>query len=474
MGFWGLEVKPGKPQTYHPKNEQGKLHLTQATLGSGSGKEKSVIQCSVAGNTPIYLCSLLANKTECCPLNLEFEDDDETVEFSVTGDRSIHLTGFLEEYDDEEYEQDEDDSDGMDVAEMGSEESSDYDSEDDEDEDEDEMDEDQMNQFEDFLDRNLEMYRQASVPNSGVVIEEIEDEEKPAEDKKTKRPKKKSQATKEENANKQIVVKESAADVPVLESEDEDGFPLPKENKSGEKVNSDVDEQGSNKKRKAKASEQDGVQESANKNKKKKNQKEKKIEESVSIAIARTDSVLKKKETTQTSSNQKAQNGNSAMSGSSKTPDKSTEKKNKKQKKNSNEEATVEKPSSAPVERNQVKSKAPQEQTYPSGLVVEELKLGKPNGKQATPGKQVLVRYIGKLQKNGKIFDSNIGKAPFKFKLGRGEVIKGWDVGVNGMRVGEKRKLTIPPSMGYGPRGAGREIPPNAWLSFDVELIDVK
>lgn len=85
-----------------------------------------------------------------------------------------------------------------------------------------------------------------------VVIEEIEDEEKPAEDKKTKRLKKKSQATKDENADKQIVVKESAPDVPVLESEDEDGLSIPKENKSGE---------GSNKKRKAKASEQDGVQE---------------------------------------------------------------------------------------------------------------------------------------------------------------------------------------------------------------------
>ncbi|KAL0727049.1 hypothetical protein Bca4012_023142 [Brassica carinata] len=456
MGFWGLEVKPGKPQAFHPKNEQGKLHLTQATLGSGSGKEKSVVQCSTAGNTPVYLCSLLPNKTETCPLNLEFEDDDETVEFSVTGDRSIHLSGFLEPYDEEEeYEQDEDDSDGMDVAEMESEESSDYDSEEDEDEDEDEMDEDQLDRFEDFLDRNLEMYRQSSVPNSGVVIEEIE-EEKPAEEKKSKRSKKKSQATKDENANKQIVVKESS-DVPVLESEDEDGFPLPKEKKSAEKMNSDVDEQGSNKKRKAKASEQDGVQESANKNKKKKNQKE-------------------KKDAAQTSSNQKEQNGtvNSAMIGSSKTPDKSAEKKNKKQKKNSNEESTVEKPSSASVERKQVNSKAPQEQTYPSGLVVEELKMGKPNGKQATLGKQVSVRYIGKLQKNGKIFDSNIAKAPFKFKLGRGEVIKGWDVGVNGMRVGEKRKLTIPPSMGYGTRGAGGQIPPNAWLSFEVELIDVK
>ncbi|KAJ0620339.1 putative peptidylprolyl isomerase [Helianthus annuus] len=74
------------------------------------------------------------------------------------------------------------------------------------------------------------------------------------------------------------------------------------------------------------------------------------------------------------------------------------------------------------------------------------------------------MRYIGKLKKNGKIFDSNIAKAPFKFRLGAGEVIAGWDVGVKGMRVGEKRRLTIPPSMGYGARGAGSAIPPNSWL----------
>ena len=92
------------------------------------------------------------------------------------------------------------------------------------------------------------------------MIEEIEDEEKPAEDTKTKRSKKKSQAAKDESANKQIVVKESAH-ASDLESEDEDGFPIPKAIKSGEKMSSDVDQQGSNKKRKAKASEQDGVQE---------------------------------------------------------------------------------------------------------------------------------------------------------------------------------------------------------------------
>lgn len=86
----------------------------QATLGAGSGKEKSVIQCSVGGNSPVYLCSLLPNKSECCPLKLEFDYNDEAVEFSVTGDRSIHLSGFLEAYDEEEcedqYDEEEDDS----------------------------------------------------------------------------------------------------------------------------------------------------------------------------------------------------------------------------------------------------------------------------------------------------------------------------------------------------------------------------
>ncbi|RIA04373.1 hypothetical protein BRARA_K01407 [Brassica rapa] len=459
MVFWGIEVKPGKPQAYNPENEQGTLHLTQATLGAGLGKEKSVIQCSIGGNAPVYLCSLLPNKSECCPLNLEFDDNDEAVEFSVTGDRSIHLSGFLQAYDEEEEEcgEDdyEDDSDGIDIGDTESGESE-FDSEEDE---------DHMDEFEDFIDHNLDMYRQSSVPNSGVVIEEIEDEEKPATDDKTKRSKKKSKASKDENANKQIVVKESAH-APVLESEDEDGLPIPKEKtpepekKSDAEMDVDGDEQGSNKKRKAKAPEQESV----NKNKKKKNQKEKKNEESASKGEAdekaETEDVLKKEETSQSSSNPKAQNGaaNNAMSENSKTPVESAEKKKKKKKK-SNEEAKEE-------------SKAISSRTYPNGLVVEEIRMGKPNGKKATPGKQVSVCYTGKLQKNGEVFDSN--KNGFKFRLGVGQVIKGWDVGVNGMRIGDKRKLTIPPSMGYGAKGAGGDIPPNAWLTFDVELLDVK
>jgi len=87
-------------------------------------------------------------------------------------------------------------------------------------------------------------------------------------------------------------------------------------------------------------------------------------------------------------------------------------------------------------------------------------------------GDIVWMQYTGKLT-NGKVFDSSVGKQPFKFTLGGGQVIKGWDEGIVGMKIGEKRQLTIPPDLGYGERGAGNDIPPGATLVFDVELIGI-
>ena len=111
-----------------------------------------------------------------------------------------------------------------------------------------------------------------------------------------------------------------------------------------------------------------------------------------------------------------------------------------------------------------------------SGLVIDELALG--TGEAAASGKKVSVHYTGWLFDNGakgKKFDSSKDRGdPFIFPLGQGHVIKGWDEGVAGMKVGGKRQLTIPPDLGYGARGAGGVIPPNATLLFDVELLDVK
>jgi FKBP-type peptidyl-prolyl cis-trans isomerase len=108
----------------------------------------------------------------------------------------------------------------------------------------------------------------------------------------------------------------------------------------------------------------------------------------------------------------------------------------------------------------------------PSGLSYEDDEVG--TGDEAKHGQRVKVHYTGRLT-DGKKFDSSRDRGqPFQFNLGDGEVIKGWDEGVAGMKVGGKRTLTIPPELGYGSRGAGGAIPPNATLVFDVELIEVK
>ncbi len=113
-----------------------------------------------------------------------------------------------------------------------------------------------------------------------------------------------------------------------------------------------------------------------------------------------------------------------------------------------------------------------QEQTTASGL--RYIDYGGGSGPAAKAGDVVTVHYTGTLE-NGQKFDSSRDRnSPFEFHLGRGQVIRGWDEGVAGMKVGDRRQLIIPSDLGYGSRGAGGVIPPNATLIFDVELLGIR
>lgn len=125
-----------------------------------------------------------------------------------------------------------------------------------------------------------------------------------------------------------------------------------------------------------------------------------------------------------------------------------------------------------PNKQNGAQSNGIPKKVLAGGVQVEDLQMG--NGAVAGKGKQVAMYYVGRLKSNNKQFDACQSGPGFKFRLGKGEVIQGWDVGVAGMKVGGKRRLTIPAKMAYGKEGAGKTIPPNSTLVFDVELRHVK
>ncbi|GMH19707.1 hypothetical protein Nepgr_021548 [Nepenthes gracilis] len=533
MAFWGVEVKPGRPYTLKYEDVRGRLIIRQATLGIGSSTKKSILQCEVGEVNPVFLCTLWPDKAESCSLKLEFEEEED-VKFSVIGATSIHLAGIIQssgkEYDQDDYEPD---SYGEHIAETETEESSDYDSED--------------ALEDDFFHDDMDMFPSSPMRSSGVVIEEIVDDGKHvSEDGKTKQLEKNlHESCNEEKFQRQIVPRGSNAGLssqresiaaPLLESEDEDGFPIisshrgepniqkPEGNKDKNEIKR-TSEEVRKKHRKKDEAKDDGVivkgvkrkastavhdevpkcesvqedsssrqteivaVESLMRRTKKKNQgRDAKAHETVDIEkndVISQDKAQFKDATSGVCdlADQVLTTNDDSLTAIGGVPEEMKKKKKKKKGNNkdaeraTNEEETIsatgnKKVSTLEEGMRKTKARSSQVRTFANGLVIEEIEMGKPDGKRASAGKKVSVHYIGKLT-NDQIFDSNIGRAPFKFRLGVGAVIKGWDVGVEGMRIGDKRRLTIPPSMGYGTSGAPPKVPPNAWLVFDVELVDV-
>jgi len=143
--------------------------------------------------------------------------------------------------------------------------------------------------------------------------------------------------------------------------------------------------------------------------------------------------------------------------------------KKKKEKKKKDKAEKKEKPEKKDGEKKE-KADKKAERTLGGGVKVRDAKVG--TGKTAKKGDRVEMRYIGKFL-DGKVFDKNTTGKPFVFKLGQGDVIKGWDIGVAGMQIGGEREIVVPPSMGYGNRKMG-DIPSGSTLKFEVKLLEIK
>uniref|UniRef100_A0A804UMI9 peptidylprolyl isomerase n=1 Tax=Zea mays TaxID=4577 RepID=A0A804UMI9_MAIZE len=469
--FWGVEVKPGKPYTLTHGDFAGRLRLTQATLGVEVGKgekatgvKRCVLQCSAENRDPVFLCVLMPEQSETCHLELEFEEE---VTFSVIGPRSIHLAGY---YMTDVCGEDRGDSDsGSDSLQ-----SSDEDGFLEEDDD--------GNMTVKMMIQSLMMKRWHTIRVGAKVQKGLKKQ------------------SRENGDESQLQLAARNPPTESLESEDEDGFPVSfsESKKSSEIVsnkNGGKDKETSNKdlKRKSGAISDRGDSSGGVKaeidgaSKKKKKGKDKSTvmdtgkvnneEKEVKLHDSPADPVSTKQKKKKNKNKSASEGDTSEQSAKNNNIDKdneeaSAQEANKKIKKKKAHDISRSE-SQAGTGLGESDSKEPlQTRTFANGMMIQEVEMGKPDGKKASRGKKVSVRYIGKL-KNGTIFDSNVSGRPFEFRLGVGQVISGWDVGVNGMRVGDKRRLTIPPSMGYGSKRVG-QIPQNSTLIFDVELVNVK
>ncbi|OMO94619.1 hypothetical protein COLO4_16250 [Corchorus olitorius] len=519
MAFFGIEVKPGKPFIHQPLNSR--LHLSQATLGIGSAIKKSIVQCNLGNKSPVFICCLYPEKTECCQLNLEFEEAHQVV-FSVIGPRSVHLTGY---YVSRNHPNDEsEESYGEDIGDTETERSENSEKSEyggsfinDDPETIPSSPDSSAQRNEDMFDlkksndgkktrrrlrKKYQLMSESENDNSSlrkvsagaVAAEEVSDSE--VEDKVSTdqctisslfRPTNNGQVNMEENAREEtdkrngndntednVVVLEgtnAAIDIqPESESDlrnhekqnlvlgNHNGMPKKSEEVKKEETFPEADHGMIGLEKNQKLAYKEGNPQQND------------------LLLASTDQVgledgakLKRK--------RKVQVGGKTLKSNIAKEDKG-------QKNASNTDAVM--------EDGHVENKETQEQVsekkrkkkklcgnkddgdttkiieLSNGIIIEDLKVGKPDGK-------VRFHYTGKLKETGQVFGSTAGKAPLKFRLGGEEDVDHvWNLGVDGMRVGGIRRLTIPPWVSYRNKGACEIIPPNSWLVFDVELVKVR
>lgn len=419
MAFWGVEVKPGKPYTHRYHSSHGRLRISQATLSSCDVAKRSVVQCVVGNKAPIVICSLNPRLAEMCHLEIELEEDGEVL-FSVLGPSSVHLSGYyLRPSSRSGAGDDESESYGEDVGESDTDQ--DFDASED-------------SYESDFIDDG-----EVEVPEDNDVADSMDDDDvcstpdrhKPEHADKVKtgrRLKKKHQVNSTEDeiddSSCKPAVRRRPRSIFDSGSEDED-FLAKEEDLPAKKTNGKVSEEIE---RENVASKDETKKESRNSRKRKSDT----INQDPASPMDKTE-----------------------VDGSSAELKKKSKKKKKTPSETENRKHS-----------NNIR-------TLENGLVIEDLSAGNQDAEVASNGSKVYIRYVGKLQ-DGKTVHSNDGEKPHKFKLGSKKVIPGWNLGIDGMHVGDKRRLTIPPSLcEVGSKSVG-EAPKNSTIIYEVELVRVR
>lgn len=345
--FWGLILKANKKYSQTVKQA---FHLSAAALDTSQVKGNDDIQVLLTSDNNVFLlCTLNKDRTLQCPLDLNFAEGDQIC-FSIKGEGSVHLTGFLiPDVDEFEDMDDEEASEAEDIPAVSSKKS------------------------------DIRKAKAAALQAPQIDEEDSDDDEE------------------DESFNLENAAADSDDDLEAEEGDSDDSDSA--EDGNEEMGDSDEDD-----------SDEDEDEEEQQPTKKAKLEQKPK------------------------------QNG-------------------------------VENGQASGKEKKKEKQQQGGAKSLPGGIQVTDLKSG--NGQEAKPGKKVQVYYEGRLKSNNKVFDSSKAGSGFKFTLGRGEVIKGWDIGVAGMKVGGKRRIICPPNVAYGPKGSPPVIPPNATLVFDVELKNV-
>ncbi|KAK9792474.1 hypothetical protein WJX73_001258 [Symbiochloris irregularis] len=451
MLFWGAEVRPGQTVPFVPPPEGHRLHLSQVTLATWSGgdgpMQKAAVTCKTQDCNALRICTLLEGVHECHNLDLVF---DRYTEFEASG-APVHLTGYhMPTHTDDEDEEDFEDMHPQQAAVLrqrialqrlgGQFAAFDQDFDDDDDDEDDSDYESDSEEDDEEYDSDEDGPAQPS-----VVIEEL------TENGLHMDPSREAfnRATTSSRKDKRVHFPQGSLEAPSTSSPSA-AAAKPAQSPSTPSANGAPAKAPNS----AVASPAAGAAAPAPESAAKKKRKAK--EDAGSTPAAKRPS-----------------GPASSAELQAKAEPAPTGKAAKKAAQQAAAAQTTPKGLDQPAAEAVAASKKPRERRFENGFVITDVSMGQPEGKVAKKGKTVKVFYKGRLAKNGKQFDQSDSKG-FTFRLGVGSVIKGWDIGIDGMRVGDQRKLEIPPQLAYGSDGVRGAIPANASLIFDVKLLDVK